>query len=161
MQKYVNQLISDLEAARKNVPPEPDFGNTQEEFDRAMDSIVHAPEQEPKKMFGVSYEELPPPERLSEEQQRQIVKAMTKTFEAFGMSVDLKSKMPTSLQYELLRDLFLDNMPYMPGWNFDFCTGNCPDCKILDYCDSWQGTWTIEEIKKEQAKTRNKNSNKK
>ena len=146
MQKYINQLIGDLKAARKNVPPEPNFGNTQEEFNEAMDSIVHAPEQEPKKNFGVSYEELPPPERLSAEQMQQIVDAMTETFKAFGLSVHLKSGMSTSLRYELLRDLFLDNMPYMPGWNFDFCDGDCPSCKILDYCDSWKGTWTIEEI---------------
>ncbi|MCK5535887.1 MAG: hypothetical protein KAI79_03620 [Bacteroidales bacterium] len=152
MQKYINQLLGDLKAACKNVPPKPDFGNTQKEFNVAMDSIVHAPEQEPKKNFGVSYQELPPPERITDKQMQQIVDAMTNTFNAFGMSVHLKSEMPTNLQYELLRDLFLDNMPYMPGWNFDFCDGHCPKCKILDYCDSWKDTWTIEEIKKEQEK---------
>ena len=150
MQKYINQLLSDLKTAVKNVPPEPDFGHTQEEFNEAMDSIVHAPEVGPKQNFGVSYEELPPPEKLSDEQMTQVVDAMTETFEAFGMSVYLKKGMPTTLRYELLRDLFLDNMPYMPGWNFDFCNGYCPGCKILDYCDTWQDTWPIEEIKKEQ-----------
>jgi len=152
MKNYINQLIGDLKEAQKRVPPEPDFGNTQDEFDDAMDSIVHAPEQTPKKSFGVSYEELPPPERISDKQMQQIVEAMTETFEAFGMSVLLSDKMPIRLQYELLRDLFLDNMPYMPGWNFDFCDGWCPNCKIIDYCDNWQGTWTVEQIKKEQEK---------
>jgi len=152
MQRYIEQVISDLQEAKKNVPPEPDFGNTQEEFNAAMDSILHAPKQEPKKSFGVSYEELPPPERLTDEQKQQIVDAMKNTFDAFGMTIHIKKEIPINLQYELLRDLFLDNLPYMPGWNFDFCSGYCPGCKILDYCDSWQDTWTVEEIKAEQNK---------
>jgi len=58
------------------------------------------------------------------------------------------------LKYELLRDYFEDEFHYMPGFTtmIDFCTGWCPDCKILDYCDIWEETWTKEEIEKEKTK---------
>ncbi|MFN8257118.1 MAG: hypothetical protein U0W24_15590 [Bacteroidales bacterium] len=152
MQHYIEQLIRDLRDAKNKVPATPDFGNTQEEFNAAMDAIVHAPELPPKKVFGVSYEELPPAEKLSEVQMQQIIGAITDTLDAFGVSVHLKAEMPISFKYELLREQFTDSIPYMPGWNIDFCSGWCPDCRILGYCDSWKNTWTIEEIEKERTK---------
>jgi len=156
MEKYIDQILADLKAAVKNVPDAPDFGDTEESFTEAMDSIVHAPEQEPKKMFGVSYEELPPVEKLNESQMQRLVEAIIDTLDAFGVSVHLKDNMPTAFRYKILRNRFKDSIPYMPGWNIDFCTGSCPDCEILDYCDGWKNIWTKEELEAEQKKWNNK-----
>lgn len=152
MEKYIAQLIADLLAAQKNVPEKPNFGNTQEEFNAAMDALVHAPPKAPKKIYGVSYEELPAPKLLSDKHKEQIVNAMVDTFDAFGVAVHFKDKMPVSLKYEILREQFADSIPYMPGWNIDFCSGDCPECKVLDYCDIWQDIWTKETLEAERKK---------
>lgn len=149
MQRYIDQLIEDLRQAQLKAKPEPDFGNTYKEFERAMLEIENAPDVETGKVFGVSVKELPPPDKLNEQQIQQLVKVIMETFEAFGSSVELKDSMPLAFQYQLLRELFAEKGQIGHGWHFDFCTGWCPDCKIFDYCDSWKGTWTMKEIEKE------------
>ncbi len=156
MQRYIDQLIEDLRNARQNVPKAPDFGENNENFEAAMDAILHAPEKPPKQNFGVSYEELPPPERLSHTQMETLVKEIILTIEAFGMFVEFHSpNVPIELKYKLLRKTFAKKMPYMPGWHFDFCSGNCPDCELSAFCDSWKGTYPPEEMEKGRQKMNN------
>jgi hypothetical protein len=56
MQNYLNHLLSDLRAAKKNAPPEPDFSETYEEFEKTMLEIENAPKVDPKALLGISYE---------------------------------------------------------------------------------------------------------
>jgi hypothetical protein len=155
MQKYINQLICDFKEAEKNVPPTPVLSEDYEEFEEQMLAIENAPDIPAKKLFGVSYEELPPAEKLTKEQMQQLIEAITDTFEAFNCSVELPGNVPLELQYELVRDQFADPIHYMPGWSmhFDFCSGWCPDCKIIDYCDTKDEIWTKEELDEERRKS--------
>jgi hypothetical protein len=148
MQNYLNHLLSDLRAAKKNAPPAPDFGKTYKEFEKAMLEIENAPYVEPKNAFGVSYEELPPPEKLTEQQMHQLLEAILDTWDSFGISASLPKKAPIHVQYEVVRDCFADKKQAVPGMVYDFCTGWCPGCKLCDYCPTVKEIWTEEELKK-------------
>lgn len=129
------------------MPKAPNFGETYEEFEAAMDAILHAPPKAPKKNFGVSYEELPPASRLTTRQMETLVNEIVTTIEAFGMFVDFHSdEAPVELKYKLLRKTFAEKMPYMPGWHFDFCSGDCPNCELNKYCTAWEGNYTQEQM---------------
>jgi len=156
MQRYIQQIIQDLQHAKKDVPPDPKLEEckTQEEFNEKMFAIETAPSQPMKQIFGVSYEELPPPEKLSKEQMQQLIDAIEDTFGEFNIDIDFKDEMPVELKYEVLRDEFEDDFFYMHGFHttIDFCSGWCPECKIADFCTSKDEIWTKEELDVEKSK---------
>lgn len=139
MNRYIQQLITDLAEAKNHVPTMPDPKEVLDdypEFERRMLDIEESPDVPMKQLFNVSYQELPPPEKLTTEQMQRLIDAITDTWEAFSISVEFPEGVPTALQYEVMRDEFKEDMHYMPGWSMhqDFCTGWCEDCKIADYC---------------------------
>jgi len=111
------------------VPPDPKLGTeeTYEEFEKKMFAIETAPSVPTKQIFGVSFDELPAPEKLSEKQMQQIIDAIVDTFEVFNIGVDFNEGIPLKLRYEILRDVFEDEVHYMPGFSstYDFCSGDC------------------------------------
>ena len=162
MQRYIEQIIADLKEAGKNVPPETVFRDDEpyEEFETKMLAVENAPDVPAKQIYGLSYEELPPPGKLTEKQMQQLIDAVTATWTKFNISVGFPENAPLKLRYELIRDSFKDDVHYMPGWSMhqDFCNGWCPECKIVDYCDSVHEIWTKEELEEEQRKTSNNNT---
>jgi len=138
MQLYISQLISDLQNAKKNVPPDPQLGTekTYEEFEEKMFAIETTPPQSPKKLFGVSYEELPPVEKLNETLMQQLYDAIEATFNEFSCMFDFPEDVPLALRYKLVRDIFMKDIHLMPGFtsHFDFCTACCESCEIASYC---------------------------
>jgi len=158
MQRYIEQLIEDLQNAKKNVLPEPDFGESYEEFEEKMLEIESTPEVSAKQIFGVSYEELPPVEKLTNEQIQILIDVICDTAAAFKCSFDFPESVPLKLQYQLIRNKFNEDIQIMPGFNlhFDFCSGWCPDCEIADYCKTKDEVWADKE---EFLKNKSKNIN--
>ena len=156
MQRYIEQIISDLREAGKKVPPETVFKDDEpyEAFEAKMLAIENAPDVPAKQLYGLSYEELPPPDKLTGKQMQQLIDAITETWANFNISVGFPDKAPLKLRYELIRDCFKADVHYMPGWSMhqDFCDGWCPDCKIVDYCDNVHEIWTKEELEEERRK---------
>lgn len=154
MQRYIEQLIEDLREAKKHVPPIAQFSDDYDKFEEQMLAIETAPDVSVKKLFGLSYEELPPPERISTAHIQQLIDAIIDTWTAFNITIILPEDIPLKLKYELFRDQFSDPIHYMPGWSmhFDFCDGWCPECKIADYCKNKDGIWTKKELEKERRK---------
>lgn len=140
LDRYIEHVIKDLQEAKKNVPPDPELEKItdQEEFNEKMFAIETAPDVPPKKLFGVSYEELPAPEKLTDAQMLKLLDAIEDTFATFNIGISKIYNIPTKLLYEVVRDYFKEDIHYMPGFSMmlDFCSGWCEDCKIADYCDT-------------------------
>lgn len=153
MDKYISQLIEKLAEAEANPTPETDFGNSYEEFEEKMLAIETEEPSAAERVINVSYDELPPPERLSDEQMERLIEAICNALQAKGTLVSFPGDdVPAKLRYSALRDYFKEGFFTFPGWNIDFCDGWCPDCEFFNYCKSWQDTWTKEDIEKERAK---------
>ena len=161
MQRYINQLIEDLRAAKNQVPPEPKLSEDYEEFEKQMFEMETSPSIPMKQLFGISYDELPPPEKLTEEQMQQLIDAIFETWAAFNCSAEFPDDVPIKLQYDLVRDQFADPIHYMPGYSmdFDFCIAWCPECKITEYCTLKDEIWTKEELEEERSKKPDSNAN--
>ncbi|MEN9611563.1 MAG: hypothetical protein RLZZ628_2377 [Bacteroidota bacterium] len=74
MQKYIGQLLADFEKAKQNLPepinysllyPDHPAANTPMEY---VIEWENAPEQSMSELFGISWEALPPVEKLTDEQ---------------------------------------------------------------------------------------------
>ena len=155
MDRYIEQLIEDFnKAAAQAEPKEIDFGETYEEFEEAMLEIENEEPAPAQEILGVSHKELPPAKMLTDDQAERLIEAIVNALEAQGTSVTFPDygKAPVKIRYEALREHFKDGFYSSPGWVIDFCTGWCPDCAFVDYCDTSKEVWTKEELEKEQNK---------
>ncbi len=141
MQNYINQLIQDFNLAEDDPV---------EEFEAAMLEIKESKPIPAESILGVSYEELPPADRMTTEQTQCLLEAMLNALSAKGTSVCFPGNgVPVALAYSELREQFKKGFHTMPGWTIDFCSGWCPDCAFADYCTSKDDTWTTEELEAE------------
>lgn len=153
MQNYINQLIDDFKKAEENPVPETDFGETYEDFEKTMLEIETAENMPSEKIIGISYEELPPADRMTDEQIQNLLEAMLNSLSAKGTDVTFPGNgVPVKLAYTELREHFKEGFRASPGWVIDFCDGWCPDCAFVNYCESSKDIWTKEELEAERRK---------
>ena len=158
MDRYIEQLIEELKKAEENPTPEPDFGSTYEEFETTMLQIEEEENHPAEQILNVSYQELPPVERLNQKQVEKLLDAIISALSAKGTDVSVPGNdVPDELVYTELRKKFQEGFRAMPGWVIDFCSGDCPSCAFVDYCESCKGIWTKEELEKEKLE-RNENA---
>lgn len=153
MQRYIQQLIEDFNRAEANPVSEPDFGDSYEEFERAMLKVEEGGNEDAKQLLGVSYEELPPADKMTIEQTQTLLQAMLNALNAKGTQVSFPGDgVPVKIAYTELCSHFKDGFHSMPGWTIDFCSGWCPDCAFVEYCNAKDDYWTKEELEKERRK---------
>ncbi len=153
MQRYIDQLIEDFNRAEENPQPEIDFGETYEDFEKQMLEIENGATVTAKEKVGVSYDELPPADKMSVEQTQNLMIAMLNALKANGTDVHFPGDgIPVKLAYTEVRKLFNEGFKSMPGWTIDFCSGWCPDCAFADYCKTKDDTWSKEELEAERKK---------
>lgn len=153
MEKYIQQLIEDLAESEANPTSEPDFGYSYEEFEKMMLKIEECKKMPSKELLNVSYEELPPVEMLNKMQIQNLLLAIFNALSSKGTNVHVPGNgVPVEIVYFEIRKMFKEGFSNMPGWVIDFCSGWCPDCAFVDYCDSSKETWTSEELEKEKKK---------
>ncbi|MCF6242957.1 MAG: hypothetical protein L3J74_16640 [Bacteroidales bacterium] len=153
MNRYIQQLIEDFDRAGKKPVPEINFGESYEEFEKQMHEIEEGKLIPAKEKIGVSYEELPPVEKMTDEQTQNLLEAMLNALSARGTDITFPGDgIPVKLAYTELRNHFKEGFHSIPGWVIDFCSGWCPDCAFVDYCSTKDDIWTKDELEKEKAK---------
>lgn len=137
MDRYIEQLIEDFAKAEANPTPKNDFGSSYEDFEKKMFAIEKEKTVPAKNLLDVSYAELPPVERLNKKQLQKLMIAIFNALSAKGTHVSVPGNgVPVKIVYEEIREMFRDGFRAVPGWTIDFCSGWCPECKFVDYCDS-------------------------
>ncbi len=153
MNRYINQLIEDFKHAEAHAPSEIDFGNSYEEFEKRMLEFEEGKRVQAKEKLGVSYKELPPADRMTDEQTQRLLEAMLNALSANGTEVTFPGNgIPVKLAYTELHEQFKEGFYAMSGWTIDFCTGWCPDCAFVDYCKTKEDIWTKEELEAERRR---------
>lgn len=156
MERYLEQLIEELGKAEADPTPQNDFGDNYEEFEKMMHKIESGEKIPSKRILNVSYEELPPVERLTTEQVQRLLDAILNALSAKGTDVSIPGdNVPVELVYTEIREMFKEGFNAFPGWVIDFCSGCCPECAFVDYCDSSKEIWTEEDMEKERNSSRN------
>lgn len=140
MEKYISQLIADLETAAQNPPAKPWIETPPhlKEYPEIAE-IALVPYKSIEKWSGISMEMFPEMWQLSADQCRQVNRAIFKLFDSLNLRlVDLPGNMPPEILYEVLTTNWDQPMQYLPGSGMDleFCTGDPSDCPYDDYCEA-------------------------
>lgn len=139
MQKYINQLLADIDYAIENksmpfVEKKLEINDwiTDEEEDKT------APVRSLEEWTGIYKEMLPPQEMLSDEQVNHLLKALNKMLDVYNWSFVLQIKVPERIQYKTIRNNF-NQQAKVKRWHmgfFELCTPGTAHkkCALGEYC---------------------------
>jgi len=154
MQKYIDQLLEDLQEAKNFLPSTEHY-----KYIFSPDENIPTPEKNIEEWLGVDQIVFPPKERLNKRQMKQLVTGITDLWQAFNFIADFPDKMPIDKQYELLLTYWNESLPYSEDdiEIVDFC--NCYPINCVrgeKYCECMQ-TWNSM-LQDEEKLTRKKHS---
>jgi hypothetical protein len=151
MNRYIQQLVEIFAIAEANPIPKPAYGKmSYKEFEEEMMKLETGEKVSAKQLLNVSYEELPPTDKLDDEQMQKLLTAIMKALSAKGVCISFPGEnVPVKIHYKVIRKMFKEGFETMPGWVQDFCSGYCPGCEFAYYCNVWQEHWTKDEFEEE------------
>lgn len=139
MQKYVDQLIEDLEKAAAH-PPAPAYIEIPPHMESIPDiaEVALVPYKTIQELTGIGKEVFPNVFQLTDEQIEMITASIFKIFES--LHVDLIDK-PAIIPPEFLYDAIVENwgmyIQYLPssGYDLELCTQHIETCPYGEFCD--------------------------
>lgn len=145
MERYIQQLLSDLHWAREHVP-EPwwfyvdEFDDDDEDAAPWMEEDHATPRQSLEDLTNIKQYQLPPSNRMNDVQIHRVLSALKELLSAFNCHVVFQqTDIPERVQYHIIRNRFKQEVPQLHNrdYFFTFCDPgqdrNC--CQLGDYCE--------------------------
>ena len=139
LEKYVNQLIEDLNFAvekRINQPNIPD--NIEIRSTNSLIDLIKSPLKTLEDLTGISQSVFPDHIDMNGTQIREVLKAMLKLLDAYKLKIYYPKELPFEWKYQTLVDewneSYVKDLPDS-GYDIDFCTGEPQTCPFGEYCD--------------------------
>ena len=142
MEKYINQLLSDISQATDNaklsfVQSEVNMQNIHEWISDDEESQT-APVRNLEEWTGIRQEQLPPTEMLTDIQLSKLLNALIKMLDAYNWSFILLLETPERIKYNAIRHHF-NQQAKVKRWHmgfFDVCKENSTlgECALGEYC---------------------------
>jgi len=128
LQRYINQLLADIEVATQNVP-EPWYPLEEEADDDEFGVLpwMEDPENAPKKSLeewtNLKKEQFPPESRLTNSQVSTLLSAIKHLLDAYNCSAVFQIEVPDRIQYRVIRERFRQEVPMLKAnyFFFEFC----------------------------------------
>ena len=146
MDDYISQLIEDFRLSAHKVPSAKDWLSQMNALhDEPIDDISSCEiftEDAYYKLLGdivgIPKSALPPPEQLNDAQVEMIYFGLEEMLIAWHFVPAPPKNVPLRVRYELLRDALGKENCFMGIGEvyMDFCSGDCPDCRLLEYCET-------------------------
>ena len=139
MEKYINQLLSDISQATENAKfyfPQSEVNI--HEWKSNEEENQTASVRELEEWTRLSQEQLPPAEMLTDEQLVQLLNALKKMLDAYNWSFVLQIETPERIQYNVIRHNF-NQQARLKRWHmgfFEVCKENSTlgECALGEYC---------------------------
>ena len=142
--RYVEHLLRDIRQAKANAPTEPDYSDLHpfRDFDDDLDEVeryVRNRSEDRKTIAewtGLNPEAFPPVEKLTKEEQLEIVRALLDTFGAYNWCFEIPEEVPADFAYSLMLNQFsypVDQV-FFSRIIMDFCIGCAEECELKQYC---------------------------
>ena len=107
MQKYIGQLLIDIADATENVSwPFVEKSGDWNDWVTHDEEESTAPIRQLEEWTGITKEQLPPEEMLSDKQVGDVLRALNKMLDAHNWSFVLQIEVPERIQYAAIRDTF-------------------------------------------------------
>jgi hypothetical protein len=139
MERYVEQLLADIDYATANVSL-PFAGRELDLHDWISpdEEDKTAPVRNLEEWTGIRQEQIPPHEKLTDEQVLRLLNALKKMLNAYNWSFVLQTEVPERIQYAAIRDNFNQNAK-IKRWHdgfFEHCKPGTQhgQCALGEYC---------------------------
>ena len=138
MQRYIDQLISDLENAATN-PPTPAYIEIPPEADEIPDiaEVALTPFKTLEELSGIKSMFFPEVYKLTADQAESVIKAIFKVFDSLKIElIDVPDNIPPEMLYEALTlnwDVYVQYLP-SSGMDLELCTYDPLTCLYGEYC---------------------------
>ncbi len=127
LQRYIDQLLADIEVATKNVP-EPWYP-MEEEVDEEfgvlpwMEDPENAPTKSLEEWTNLKKEQFPPESRLTDSQVSSLLSAIKHMLDVYNCSAVFQIEVPDRVQYRVIRERFRQEVPMLKAnyFFFEFC----------------------------------------
>ena len=139
MERYIAQLIEDLETAAKN-PPTPVYFETPPHLAEAPDiaELALVPFKTIEEWTGIKQEVFPVFDQLHEGEWERVNDAIFKVFDSLNIQlIDAPADIPPEMLYDVLTTNWDEPVQYLPssGMDLELCTGNPMTCPYGEYCN--------------------------
>ena len=150
MEKYLNQLLTDIAYATENVSwPFVEKELQLHDWITDEEEEKTAPVRKLEEWTGISKEQLPPDEMLNDGQVNRLLEALKKMLDAYNWSFVLQTRVPERIQYAAIRKNF-NQQAKMKRWHmgfFELCRadtehGKCTSgkfCQCAFYAELFSG----------------------
>lgn len=152
MEKYILQLIEDLQAAREKVPyHKPREEMTEEDIMEELqeiDRMINEPPSNPfRNIFDIDPDIFPPADRLTPSQAHRLSMEILQLWSAYSIEAVYPCNFPLDRLYPLLIVKFREPFLYFPGGitSLELCSYDPSECPFgEEYCtckeihDTWQ-----------------------
>ena len=139
MEKYIEQLLSDIADATENVSlPFIEKELNLEDFITDEEENENAPVRSLEEWTGITREMLPSDEMLNDHQVNSLLIALKKLLDAYNWSFVLQTQVPERIQYATIRQNF-DQQVKVKRWHmgfFELCGPGTKhsECALSQYC---------------------------
>jgi len=139
IQKYVDQLIEDLDHVAKN-PPTPAYYETPPHLEQLPDAaeLSLTPYKTLEELTNIKEEMFPDLVYLVPKQCQQVNEAIFRVFDALNIElVDVPKNIPREWLYDVLTSNWQHYVQYLPefGMDLELCTGDPETCPYGDCCN--------------------------
>jgi hypothetical protein len=145
MERYIQQLLSDLQWARENVS-EPwwyfidEFDEDDEDSAPWMDEDSQANRQSLEALTNIKQYQLPPADGMTDGQVHRLLYALKELLSAFNCHVVFQqTDIPERVQYHIIQSRFTQEVPQLHNrdYFFTFCDPGQDrrDCQLGKYCE--------------------------
>lgn len=140
MEPYITQLIEDIKSAMENAPRPyiPPQGVDFREVPTPDEEDLTAPVRQLEELTGISKDQLPPMNMLSDNQISRLLGALTEMLNEYNWCFVLQTEVPERIQYTAIRENF--NQPVkVKFWDtgfFELCRPGTEHkkCALGEYC---------------------------
>lgn len=147
MQHYIEQLIDDLHQATWGMKPphkmwEESEADPDEELELEdmshVEQYLYGEKESIAQITGIEQGQLPPPEKLTEEQQTLLATELERLLQYFHFYLDFPKDYPVHLRYAFIRKFWEEeHVPLSFGENhIEFCDYDEANCPFPEYCNT-------------------------
>lgn len=140
MEKYIKQLIEDIDEAINN-PPTPDYYEVPPSLEKQPEiaELAITPYKRLSELSGILVEAFPPSVDYPHmDLMRIVLEKIFKLFEAYHIDlIDIPEDIPDEMLYDAIAlnwDIYIQYLP-SSGFDLQLCTGDPQTCLYGEYCD--------------------------
>ncbi len=130
-----------------------------EEFEKTMLAFENCEDKPIFEILNVDPKNYPSPDMLTDKKVKRKYSKLKRKLKKNSYVLEFSEQIPVleAYRYMVCTLLYEESPAFVPkGYtsHINGCSGDCPDCFQLDYCEVKCDSWTDEDIRKEQERRR-------